>query len=325
MAKKKGSIDEFQITMEELAKEKIKIYEVSEVKVEIEIKDNPQQEIPESVKKNNTHLMNEVMNVNIDEFEKEDVITLKVDDSTDMLVPITNKIALSFNESTIEKLTSFDKEVMDAVATLAPLNNVISASSIFRIISGKIDGAVNKGQRENIDKSMERCRKYLIEIDLTSEYLQASPHEKGNLSHLKYSGYLINFSKIDKAAKNGSNYYYKILEMPPIFRLAESIGKVSSFPLMLLDTPVQKTEQVIVTQGFLLREIDDMKKQIRESNFIDWEDLYRIADVTDGIRQHKARLRDYVGQILSYWKIKGFISEYQISNKSQPKGISIII
>lgn len=323
MAKKKEPIDEFQITMEELDREKIKIYETTKINAEIVTKKDSKPEILDTVKKNNTNLLNEVINITAEEGGFEDNFLMEIDDLTDLNIPITNKISLSHSSPKIEKLTNFDKEVMDAVATLAPISNVISASTIFRLISGKINGVVNKEQREKVNDSMERCKKYEIEIDLTSEYLEFSPKEKGSVEGVKYTGFLIYFSTINKMTKNGSNYYYKIMDMPTMFRWAESIGKVSTFPLILLDTPIQKTEAVIVVQGFLLREIDNMKKMVRESNFICWEQIYEVTNFTNFTRQKKLRMRDYVKVILQDWKEKGFIEDFSISNNHEQKGIFI--
>lgn len=279
--------------------------------------------IPEKFKKNNTQLLNEVMNVNVDGLSNDEAFCFEVKDVTDLTLPVINKISLSYNSDVVERLTPFDKEVMDAVATLAPLQEVLSATLIFRTISGKTEGVVNKSQREKINESMQRCMKYLVEIDLTSQYKNMNPDEAGELDHLKFRGYLIPFSSIDKKTSNGSNYYYKIYDMPPLFRLAESIGKVSAFPLELLDTPVNKTEQIIVIQGHLLREIDNIKKNLRESSFIPWDELYHQVDLLDARKQQKQRLREYVKTILDFWVSKNFITDYEQSTQSKLKGITI--
>lgn len=324
MAKKNKPVDEFQITMEELTVQKIKIYESTKINGEMIPPKTAEPEILDTVKKNNTNLLNEVINITAEEGGFEDNFLMEIDDFTDLNIPITNKISLSHSSPEIERLTNFDKEVMDAVATLAPISNVISATAIFRLISGKTTGVVNKEQREKVNESMERCKKYEIEIDLTSEYLQFSPKEKGTVEGVRYTGFLIYFSTINKMTKKGSNYYYKIMDMPTMFRWAESIGKVSTFPLILLDTPLQKTEAVIVVQGFLLREIDNMKKNVRESNFICWEQIYTVTNFSNLSRQKKLRMRDYVKVILQDWKEKSFIEEFSVSNKVDEKGIFII-
>lgn len=323
MSKKKETVDEFQITIDELVVEKKIMYEPTRIKTEIVPKKDTSPEILDTVKKNNTNLLNEVISITAEEGGFEDHFLMEIDDVTDLNIPITNKISLSHSSPKIEKLTNFDKEVMDAVATLAPISNVISASTIFRLISGKTTGVVNKEQREKVNASMERCKKYEIEIDLTSEYLEFSPKEKDSVEGVKYTGFLIYFSTINKMTKKGSNYYYKIMDMPTMFRWAESIGKVSTFPLILLDTPLQKTEAVIVVQGFLLREIDNMKKMVRESNFICWEQIYEVTNFSHFTRQKKLRMREYVKIILEDWKEKGFIEDFSILNNTEEKGIFI--
>lgn len=332
MSKKKERPDLNQITIEELCPRIIETQELSVVsnqgkELNVEMM-NPVFEIPENVKKNNTRILNEVMNTDVNNILSENGVMLEVEDISYSSLPIKNRIMLSYNDNIIDKLTNFDKEVMDAVATLAPLNNVISATSIFRIISGKMTGTINKNQRDKVDESMERCRKYLLKIDLTSQYLINSPQERKYVDSLEYSGYLISFSKFDKRSKKGGktgNYYYVITEMPLMFRLAESIGRVSEFPIALLDTPVQKTNQAIVVQGFLLREIDNMKKGLRDSNFLTWEEVYEVAMIEDLLKQQKQRFRKLVESILEFWKEKKFIDSFNVASTGPTKGILIIL
>lgn len=334
LAKKKVKEEEeyTQLTLDDLSAPKLKIHKTSEVEedgkevtvFENEKKQMIEPEIPDDVKKNNTRLLNEVININIGEIIDES-LSLEVEESAVLSIPIQNKVSLSYNKDMVEQLTNFDKEVMDAVATLAPHTKIITATTIFRIISGKLTGAVNIEQRKKVNESMNRCRQYIIEIDLTSEYLKEMPHEIGNTTSLKYNGSLISFTGLDKKARNGSNYYYKILDIPPLFKMAEAIGKVSMFPIALLDTPIQKTEQVIVIQGYLLREIDNMIKKVTEENFIEWDSIYQIAEIDMTVRQYKSRIRGYVATILDFWKEKKFIVEYTTSLKKNENGIKIYV
>ncbi len=246
------------------------------------IMENPP--LPDEVKKDGTHIFNEVINISAEEMKAEEAVNIDLETST---LPVQNKMILSYEGDIAEKLNNFDREVMDAVATLAPHTQVISSSTIYRIITGKQEGSINIEHREKVDSSMERCGNYKISMDLTKQYLHANPDEVGNTQAMTYSGRLISFEKVEKKAKNGSNTYYKILSIPPIFRLAESIGQVSRFPLTLLDTPIKKTDQIIAIQSFLLRSIDQMKKNPQLPNAIPWEVLYELAEIDQSVRQYK--------------------------------------
>lgn len=324
-----------QVTMEDVAPQKRRlIFVPSEVAGDdaeemcfddpTKIMKNPT--LPDEVKKNRAHLFHEVVNMSVNdifsaeksaEFEEKGGVTLLIKD----------KVFISYRGDLAKQLTSFDKEVIDAVATLAPHLKVVSATTIFRIISGKQDGTVNAVQRKKVDESMRRCKNYSIEIDLTDEYLESAPDEVGNVTSLKYSGDLINFTRIDKKAKNGSNIYYKILEIPPLFRYAEAIGEISAFPLTLLNTPLKKTENMITVQSYLLREIDGKKYSSLDNNFILWDDVYRVAELdfhSGQIRQKKSRVRKYCSTMLDYWKSEKFIHDFKTTKKDKASYLEIV-
>lgn len=278
-------------------------------------------EIPEEVRKNNSKLINAVMNID----NEVDDSVIEVEELALNKFPVINKVSLSYNEEVVVgRLTSFDKEVIDAVATLAPYTDIMSATSIFQIIAGKINAKVSKEQREKVNESMEKCRQYIVKIDLTSAYLKHSPQEEGNITSLKYSGSLISFESVDKTSKNGSNYFYHILNIPPLFRIAESMGKISIFPLELLNTPVNKSEQAIIVQAYLIKEIDSIKKK-EIKNIIFWKSIFEIAEI-DTVNQRYAmtRVKTYILKILEYWKEKEFIKDYMEEKDGKEKCLKII-
>ncbi|MFI3249344.1 MAG: hypothetical protein R3Y07_00080 [Eubacteriales bacterium] len=325
MAKKSKEIEEQQSIFDQVSLEKTPSQQLpsqpipvkpSEVKRNLseemalndptKIMENPP--LPDEVKKDGTHIFNEVINISAEEMSESVNIELEPLGS----LPVHHKMVLSYEGEFAEKLGSFDREVIDAIATLAPHTQVISSTTIYRVITGKQEGSINLEHRKKVDQSMERCGNYVVSIDLTNQYLEANPSELGNTKSMTYSGRLISFEKVEKKAKNGSNTYYKILSIPPIFRLAESIGKVSQFPLTLLDTPIKKTDQIIAVQSFLLRTIDQMKKGELDSRTISWEILYEIAEIDLTKRQYKQRVRENVSTILTDWVTKGFILSFDI-------------
>ena len=105
--------------------------------------------------------------------------------------------------------------------------------------------------------------------------------------------------------------FYRILSQPTIFRYAASLGKVSKFPIWLLDTSVSKTVKVIVLQSFLLRSIDSMYRN-GDQQFIDAKRIYESVNAQHDTDQVKARIRKHTKTILSDWIEKGFISGFQL-------------
>ncbi len=308
----------------------IKISEVVESQVEEQAFEDPSKiltnpSLPEKVKKDGTDIFTDVINIPIEEIVAEETVNIDVETPVPSSLPVKNKMILSYEGEFSERLTYFDREVVDAIATLAPFTKVISATTIFRVISGNRDAHVTLAQRKKVEESMEKCGNYKIEIDFTNQYLEVVPQEAGNVSSMTYSGRLISFEKLKKKASNGSNTYYKILSIPPVFRFAEAIGKVRVFPLALLGTPIKKTEQIIVLQSYLLREIGKMKQEFGYPRQILWEEVYKLLELDSTARQLRARVRGQVAIMLDFWVEEHFIQAYESSTKRGENRIKVVL
>lgn len=280
-----------------------------------------QKEMPEEIAKNRSKLMDEVLNIDI-----LDGLNLESEESSELTtLPVKTKVLMSYDGyqgvelQSMEVLTDFDREVMDAISTLAPHMQVMSASDIFRVITGKQNEKfVTPQQREKIDEAMERCGRCMVEIDVTRQYLEKHSNLKEKTKDIKFSGRLISYSKLTHRGTNrGVSTFYKILDMPPIFQLAESIGKVSVFPIYLLNTPVAKTESNIVVQSFLLRTIDDMKKRNELSPHVKWDQIYEVAKIDVSVRQYKQKIRENVIKMLEYWVTVHFIENFTYTTRGE--------
>ncbi len=83
----------------------------------------------------------------------------------------------------------------------------------------------------------------------------------------------LSYTEIRHRTANGVNSYYEILKMPPLFRFAESIGKISSIPLDLVDIPVNKTDSALSVQSFLFRSIEEMKQNGEKELLVEWDTI----------------------------------------------------
>lgn len=275
-----------------------------------------QENVPDKIKKNRSELIGEIVSappellLDFEQSELSEVTDLQVKTKVQVSFEGTTGIAIESKDA----LTNFDREVLDAVATLASTMQIISASTIYRIITGK-DPSFNVGaaQRKKIDESMLRCSRCLVNIDMTDSYLALYPSEKKDLESFKFRGQLITYKSFLRKAKNGGNIYYQLFEMPPIFRYAEMLGKVSQFPLALLDTPVTKKDNIITTQSYLLRAIDEIKKSESLSGAILWDDVYAVADIDMSVKQYRANIRSSCKKMLDYWIEQDFIKSYTAS------------
>lgn len=262
-----------------------------------------------------------------------------VDDTSEVIpdkpLPIQTRVLLSyegldFNIQGKLKLTAFDREVIDAVASLAPKNDVITPAMIYRVMMGKKDYQyVTPQQEQRVIDSMTKCAYSKIQLDLTDLMEKDSPIgrqlKKEGIS-ASYSGNVISFEVVTINKGNKSINCYRILTEPAIIRYAASLGKISEFPIELLDTRINKTERNIIIQSFLLRNIDEMYRGERDSCFIDIHRFYEAIEAENELKQHKARFRATAISILEDWVKKGFIKDFSVRKVSNTiKGFDIVL
>lgn len=250
-------------------------------------------------------------------------------------LPIQTRVMLSYEGIDFDiqgrtKLKPFDREVIDAVASLAQQNDLITPAMIYRVMMGKRDYQyVSPAQEQRVAESMNKCAFTKIKIDLADMSETGSPvGKKLRQAGIKasFSGNLLSFEVVTVSKGSKEVTCYHILTEPAIVRYAAELGKVSEFPIELLDTQVSKTERIIILQSFLLRQIDEMYREPDIPRFISAEDLYAAIDAQDDTRQHKARYRTVAMSILTEWVQKGFIANVSTRKAGkQVKGFDITL
>lgn len=274
-------------------------------------------DIPETVQKARGPVIDQVMSQGI----MEQAIIL--DDEAEIPpvpLPIQTRVMLSYDELVIKtrgnfKLSPFDREVLDAVATLYPGNEYITSEMIYRVMMGKQKYQyVTETQKRHVRESMERFAVARLRIDVADFEEKDSPigrelRKRGVSAH--YESYMIAFETVQLRRGDKMTDFYHILQNPVVFNYAKSLGKVSEFPIGLLDTKVNKTPRMIVLQSFLLRSIDSMYRG-ESSPFISIDAMYRAIDAGNETAQHKARYRNNAAAILDDWVKRGYIRGYKV-------------
>ena len=238
---------------------------------------------------------------------------------TDAAEAVTSKIMLSYEGIEITgkvQLTPFDREVIDAVATLSLNNEYVTSSTIYRVMSGKTKGEyVGPKQKARVIESMDKCAFSKLTIRLPEAFVETHNDEIRRLDGV-YSGQLLAFEKVTANSSKGLIDVYKLLAVPALFRYAQSMGKISEFPITMLDTPPAKTERTILLQGYLLRRIDAMNRKEEPLSKIMWRDVYKALGMSDAARQHQMRVRETAREILDYWQKYEFFASYRMDKKS---------
>lgn len=287
--------------------------------------------IPVDVLKNRSRLMDDVMHTEIlMNLEAEALVAESSEKLSQFPLNVSTRFSVWYEEYSelniemSEKLTQFDREVIDAVATLAPHTHIISDASIHRVIAGKDKGSsVSKQQKEKVANSMKKCGRCRISIDVTDE-VKNSPNF-GPTDTLSFKGYLISYEEFEHNTPHGANSFYHILSMPPLFRFAESLGKISAVPLHLLDTPVNKNDGNLAIQSYLLRSIEEMKERKKRETHLEWMAIYTYAEVPKSSRTQTTRARTTAEKILQDWVEKRYISAFESRTDSSNRKITALI
>lgn len=220
---------------------------------------------------------------------------------------------VSFSYEGIDILTKkefnlFDQEVHDAVVSLyLAENKFISPAMVYRAMTGKTESQyIHPKKLREIEESIDKCMFSKLSID-ASEEAAAYGYEQA-----VYSGALLSAEKV--SVKMGGNKVtaYRLLTEPLLYRYAKTCKQVSAVDIKLLDTPVTKTNDTIVLQGYLLRKIEAMKTDRYCLRTISYDEIYRTLHVSKENRVQLTRIREYVKDILDFWIEKGYISNYEI-------------
>lgn len=288
-------------------------------------------EMPTHVQKARSPVIDRVMNEGL--AEQTQIVLDETAEITVETLPIMTRVMLDYDGIDIDTqglvhLNAFDREVLDAVASLIECNDYITPEMIFRVMLGKRKCRyVTEQQKAMVKESLMRCSHARLQISLTDMAEKGSPIgrqlKKYNVE-AKYSEPLLTFkSGSVRLGERVSERYY-IMAKPVFFRYAESLGKISVFPIELIDTKVNKTAKNIVLQSFLLRTIDEMYRDAALPRRIGIQDIYNSVDAINQTRKHKARIRDTVNTILGCWVDKDYIRGYELyQTNTQIKGYEI--
>lgn len=233
---------------------------------------------------------------------------------------------VSFSYEGIDILTKrdftlFDQEVHDAVVSLyLAENKFISPAMVYRAMTGKTDAQYIHPQKlHEIEESIDKCIFSKLSIDAT-EAAAAYGYEEAI-----YSGALLSAEKVSVHMGGNRVIAYRILTEPLLYRYAKTCKQVSAVDIKLLDTPLSKTNEIIILQGFLIRKIEAMKADRRYcSRSIMYDDIYAALNLSKDQRVQLVRIRDVVEEILNYWITKNYIAHYEIV-KSGKKYKEIIV
>ena len=200
------------------------------------------------------------------------------------------------------ELTAYDREVHDAIITLFidGGNEYITPQMIYQVMTGNPDAYLNPKQAEAISDSITKCMYSKLTIDAGEEA------KAYGFDSFKYDGNLISGERVTATLNGNVLECLRILRPPVLYEYANKKNQIGRFDIKLLNSPINKTEEIITLQGYLYRRILSMKGSSTLSKTIVYDTVYNQIEVTaasDGaLRKKKSKVRDQIKKILDYWK-----------------------
>lgn len=223
-----------------------------------------------------------------------------------------------------KELTAYDREVHDAIITLFVDggNEYITPQMIYQAMTGDPKARLTAKQAEAISDSITKCMYSRVIINADEEA------KAYGFDNFKYDGSLISGERVTATLNGNVLECLHLLRKPILYEYADKKNQIGRFDIKLLNSPINKTEEIITLQGYLYRRILSMKGSSTLSKTIVYDTVYNQIEVTaasDGaLRKKKSKVRDQIKSIFDFWKQEGFILGY-CENKRKTEIYSVTI
>lgn len=227
---------------------------------------------------------------------------------------------LNFDDRRIQitgkkELTSYDREVHDAIVTLyvGEGNEYITPQMIYRTMTGNKNIRLMPKQKNTIINSIEKMMYSRIKIVASQQECEAYGFDE-----FSYDGALLFAEKLTATLNNNILEAYHLLREPVFYTCANKKNQIERLNIKLLDSPVNKNKENIILQGYLYRRILAMKNSKKMKPVIVYDTVYKYLDIQAvseaSLRNKKAKIRKTIKKILDYWKEQNFITSYAENN-----------
>lgn len=249
---------------------------------------------------------------------------------------VTNLVSVNFDEAQAhgisirgrKELTSYDRVIHDAITTLyvEGENKVITTNMIYQTITG------NTGHATGVTaKASQAISESVTKLMYSRLILEASEEEDAyfNGVHLSKDSPLLPAERLTASINGQVQEAIHVLKAPPLYEYANATKRIGRVDMKLLNTPINKNEEILSLQDYLMRRVLGIKNpKSKLSPTIVYDTVYKQLDVdapTQGaLRKKKATIRKYAKKILEYWKEQGFITGY-VENKRKNEIYSVTI
>ena len=217
---------------------------------------------------------------------------------------ISTFVSLELKDEYTEKLTFFDKLVLEAITTLYidGKNQYITNSMIFHVLVGDNHRQMSKNFAEDINASLIRLISTIITID-ASEEAQMYP----KLKNFKYRSPIVPGVMVEAQLNGHIASCVEVLKIPPLFMYANMKNHISRISMNLIALPFSKAgkenKDQLLLLHYLLRRIVSLKNL---SSKINYDTLYHELHCEESTALQKFYLRKKAKEILDAWKNQQF-------------------
>lgn len=206
----------------------------------------------------------------------------------------------------VKHLTPYDKRVMVAVAALYNAgNSYFTITDIYHKMGNSKDKRPNKADFEKINNSLKKqSYAHLVLHNLGEQDINYKYPE------FKYSGQLLQFEKVT-AEIDGQPIESAIhmFREPPLVSFARERQQITTVKNAVLESPVNKTEQNLQIDDYLIEQIAAMKRDPKFNRKILFKTLFVNCEVKG---KNPARTKETIEKYLKHYKQTAFIKDYQV-------------
>ena len=209
-------------------------------------------------------------------------------------------------------LTIYDKSVWNACANLARCGyEIVTAQDVYKFMG--YNNNLNQRDKKKILESIETIIRARVFINNKEEHALYKKYDEISLNTPLLAAEICK-AKIGNTVVEEA---IRIIEPPKLFAIAEKRGQITTIPFAVLESPINKNDDIALITDYLLIRISRMKnsKQIHRTILLDT--LYDKCNITDSAsdRVKKTRLPDKINRLLNHYKSVGWIGGYKLTTK----------
>ena len=209
-------------------------------------------------------------------------------------------------------LTIYDKSVWNACANLARCGyEIVTAQDVYKFMG--YNNNLNQRDKKKILESIETIIRARVFINNKEEHALYKKYDEISLNTPLLAAEICK-AKIGNTVVEEA---IRIIEPPKLFAIAEKRGQITTIPFAVLESPINKNDDIALITDYLLIRISRMKnsKQIHRTILLDT--LYDKCNITDSAsdRMKKSRLPDKINRLLNHYKSVGWIGGYKLTTK----------